>query len=188
MRIKNELADVNKKEVWNRDWQGVKDIYFWRLRQHYFGVAPLLRGKVLDLGCGPGYLAAWTEPNESFYTGVDISETAIGYGKELFPAATFLVHDLAVDTLPFENNSFETVVMSEVIEHLPDYSHLLQEAKRVSSKYILISVPVNMPNPDHVWPEWSEEDIKREFSILGNIKLIKTDTIYNFNVVWIEKN
>jgi SAM-dependent methyltransferase len=185
--FKNESADRDKKAQWNKDWAEVKDIYFWRLRQHYFAVAKRLQGSVCDLGCGPGYLAAFTEPNEGFYTGVDISEVGIEYAKFLFPGAHFLVADIAKEHINLPDASFDTVVASEVIEHLPDFSNVLKEMVRLSRLQMVISMPVNMPNDDHYWPIWSEEDIRREFAGMGTITEIFRDEVYNFNVVTIKK-
>ena len=87
----------------------------------------------------------------------------------------------------FEDGSFKTVVISEVCEHLEDYQTLLSEAKRISNEYILITVPVNMPQPDHVWPKWSYEDCEREFGRLGTILEIRRNYEYNYNLIWIRK-
>lgn len=185
--IKNDKAIHDKKIQWDKDWAEVKDIYFWRLRQHYFAVANKLVGTVCDIGCGPGYLCGFVKPNESFYTGVDISQVGLDYGKMLFPAAKFVQADVAADNLPFDTSSFDTVVMSEVIEHLPDYSHLLSEARRISRNRIVITVPVDLYNDDHVWPVWTEEDIRREFASVGTIESIDIDPIYNFNLICLKK-
>lgn len=185
--IKNEKGVHEKKELWNRDWEEVKTIYFWRLRQHYFAVAEKLEGTVCDIGCGPGFLAGFVKPNESLYTGVDISQVGLDYGKMLFPASTFIQADMAVDKLLFGDNTFDTVVMSEIVEHLPDYSNLLSEARRISKNKIVITVPIDLYNDDHVWPIWTEEDIRREFSSVGRIESIFRDTIYNYNLVVIRK-
>ena len=52
-----------------------------------------------------------------------------------------------VDKLPFDDNFFDTVVCSEVLEHIDNLHHILKEIIRVS-QYIIIS----MPNPwGNVW-------------------------------------
>lgn len=45
--------------------------------------------------------------------------------------------------LPFENNSYELVMACQVLEHLPwsDFHKALSELKRVSGKFIIISLP-----------------------------------------------
>lgn len=185
--IKNEKGIHDKKVQWDKDWAEVKDIYFWRLRQHFFAVAEKLRGTVCDIGGGVGYLCAFVKPNESFYTCVDISQVGLDYGKMLFPAATFVQADATKDRLPFPDNTFDTVVMSEVIEHQEDYQNLLSEARRISRDQIVITVPMDLWNDDHVWPVWSEEDVRREFASVGKIESVYRDPIYNFNLIVIKK-
>lgn len=48
-----------------------------------------------------------------------------------------------VRALPFENDSFDVVLASEIIEHLPwaDVDQALSELHRVSKKHVIISVP-----------------------------------------------
>jgi len=43
--------------------------------------------------------------------------------------------------LPFQDGTFDTVVMLDVLEHVYAPEVLLEEAVRVSKKYIIISVP-----------------------------------------------
>lgn len=50
--------------------------------------------------------------------------------------------------LPFKNKSFDLVIASQVIEHLPDLEKIANEMKRVSKKFILIGLPNEL--------EWSK--------------------------------
>jgi len=45
------------------------------------------------------------------------------------------------DDLKFQNNSFDTVLLFEVLEHVENPYKILKEAKRVARKNILITVP-----------------------------------------------
>ncbi len=185
--LKHDHGIKDKKEVWEKDWPLAFDRYFWYQRHHYFAMGQYLRGNVLDIGSGPGYLCAFVQPNEAWYCGVDISPKAIEEGKKLFPAAEFVVADANKEKLKFADNSFQTVVLGEVVEHLEDYQNLFKEAKRISSEYILITVPVYLPQPDHVWPQWSLEDCEREFKQLGKILEIRRQYEHNYNLIWIRK-
>jgi ubiquinone/menaquinone biosynthesis C-methylase UbiE len=91
----------------------------------------LLRGRVLDIGCGAGYFTGRLQRERSDLSiyGVDISETAIKAAKKDFPDNIYSV----VDTykLPFPDNYFNGIIMQCVLEHLDDPSKALREIKRV---------------------------------------------------------
>ena len=48
-----------------------------------------------------------------------------------------------IRNLPFEDNEFDVVLAYEVLEHIPfeDFSVALSELRRVSKKYVIISIP-----------------------------------------------
>lgn len=59
---------------------------------------------------------------------------------------TFRNADVKIDLnnfkkLPFKNNSFDLVVLSQVLEHLFYPEKVIEEVKRVSKKYILVGLP-----------------------------------------------
>ncbi|MBM3252501.1 MAG: class I SAM-dependent methyltransferase, partial [Candidatus Omnitrophica bacterium] len=47
------------------------------------------------------------------------------------------------DKLPFDSNSFDTVIIFELLEHVGNPDEILKEAKRVARKNILLTVPDN---------------------------------------------
>ena len=101
--------------------------------ERYLLAKPYVNGKrVLDAACGEGYgsrlMMDW---GAAEVTGVDISEDGIAKAKAIFEEKNlrFLVH--AVDKLPFPNNSFDTVISLETIEHLDQPEDFLREITRV---------------------------------------------------------
>ncbi|MGC9310001.1 MAG: class I SAM-dependent methyltransferase, partial [Candidatus Nanoarchaeia archaeon] len=46
--------------------------------------------------------------------------------------------------LPFKDNSFDIVIMNQILEHLVNCDELIKEAKRVSKKYIFVGLPNEM--------------------------------------------
>ena len=84
--------------------------------------------KVLDLGGRDGTLTKhFIDTNN--VTLADIDENALKYAQNNYRVETMKV-DLN-QSLPFPDNSFDVVVMAEVLEHLPYPSLTLSEIKRV---------------------------------------------------------
>ena len=165
--MKQDLTQVVTVEELDAEWTKNELVYYWYLRHHYQIVEQYLVGTVLDIGCGPGYLAARVKPNEGMYTGVDISPKAIEIARKLFPSAAFHIHDAEHDALPFPDRSFDTIVASEVFEHLQTHELLLSEIRRCARTSIVITVPISMGGVGHIWPAWSYQDCVDKFGCLG---------------------
>ena len=78
-------------------------------------------GAVLDVGCWTGGLARiLTDHVPCSYTGIDVEPAAqaIEAARRAVPEQRFLVVP-SVESLPFEAESFDVVVLTEVIEHVP---------------------------------------------------------------------
>jgi SAM-dependent methyltransferase len=94
------------------------------------------RGRLVDLGCGKVPLFATYRELVSEVTCVD------------WPASTSArpYVDVQVDlsgTLPFENASFDTIVLSDVLEHLPNPEHMWREMARLLAPggHALVNIP-----------------------------------------------
>ena len=105
--------------------------------------------KVLDLGGRDGTLTKhFIEKNN--VTLADIDENALEYAKRNYKVETMRV-DLN-QSLPFKDNSFDVVVMAEVLEHLPYPNITLSEIKRVlktNGRFI-----GNLPLAYHLKDRW----------------------------------
>lgn len=86
---------------------------------------------VLDVGCGDGYVASLIldqRPDLSF-RGIDVAvREDTGIPVEQFDG----------ERLPFEDRSFDCVMFVDVLHHTDDPNVLLQEARRVARKSIVI--------------------------------------------------
>lgn len=94
---------------------------------------------VLDLGSGDGLFLALLREKGIKGKGLDLSEE--GVAKANTKGLDTAVFDFASNRLPFPDNSFDTVVMLDILEHLYDPQSLLREAARVSKKNIIVGVP-----------------------------------------------
>lgn len=94
--------------------------------------------KILDVGVGPGFLAAEMAREvgpSGRISGIDISEPMLAMARERCskPGAPATVDFQLADAtkLPFPDGSFDAVVSTQVYEYVPDVDAALGEARRV---------------------------------------------------------
>lgn len=100
-------------------------------------------GRVLDIGCGDRWVAS-TMGDAAEYVGLD------------YPGTVSLGYDGAADVLgngmqlPFSDASFDTVVLLDVLEHLPAAMRAIAEANRVlrPGGVLIVQVPFLYPLHD----------------------------------------
>ncbi len=96
--------------------------------------------RVLDVGCGIGYLSGLAKNLGANVVGIDMSIEALKYSQstleESFVNAT-------AGTLPFRDNQFDKIIFADVIEHVPDDRLAIQEIIRVAKPMatIVVSTP-----------------------------------------------
>ncbi len=98
--------------------------------------------RVLDLGCGAGRFVAALRDAGADPVGVEIASGALERARAVAPGADLRL--LAQDgSIPLEHGSVDLVWCSEVLEHIADGAHLLQEARRVlrPGGRMLVTVP-----------------------------------------------
>src|SRR5438067_8356473 len=84
---------------------------------------------VLDVACGPGYLSATAKELGAIPIGIDFSEKMIAIAKEMFPDTPFRQGD--AQELPFEDRSFDRVLINFGLLHLSHPEKACAEACRV---------------------------------------------------------
>ncbi|MCP4049459.1 MAG: class I SAM-dependent methyltransferase [bacterium] len=103
--------------------------------------------KLLDAGCGKGFTGNSVFGLCKEYHGFDISYSAVAIAKKRLPNGVFNVGSLK--KLPYDDEEFDCVVCSEVLEHIPDYLKAMSELSRVTKMggSLIITTP-NKHNPD----------------------------------------
>lgn len=103
-------------------------------------------GSILDIGCGRGLLLKKLHERapDLALTGIDISEKLCEISKKNVPTATIIRGD--AEALPFPDESFDFIFMTEVLEHMLDYDKAVSELCRVLK--LGGSCVITVPNRD----------------------------------------
>ncbi len=104
-------------------------------------VRELQPAQILDVGCGEGYVlgALRAEGITCPMHGIDFSQDAIELAQKRVPDATFEV----IDALDVANagRQYDLVLMTEVLEHIPNPERMLPVLERIAKRYVVTSVP-----------------------------------------------
>jgi SAM-dependent methyltransferase len=93
---------------------------YWRDVTRHFDPGAAL----LDIGCG----TAWLADHFANYQGIDASPDAVATASA---AGRRVVQGGADTALPFADESFDAVVLKDLLEHVPDPVFTVAEARRV---------------------------------------------------------
>lgn len=93
---------------------------------------------VLDVGCGIGNGLRYLMAQGKDVKGIDISDVAVEKAK----ANGYDVRQGSITEIPFEDNSFDMVVSTDVLEHLPEglVEEAIIELSRIAKKYIGVKI------------------------------------------------
>ncbi len=100
---------------------------------------PLEGRRILDVGCGLGmYVARFRQFSEEVY-GVDVDPEKVAQASLSLPN----IYQAAAEDLPFPDNTFEVVVLNEVLEHVQDDRKAVAEAYRClqNGGHMIVFVP-----------------------------------------------
>ena len=145
-----------------------------------FSLAKQGKGRAaLDVGCGDGFWSKRLKENGWLVTSID------GYDLRYKPAKEVNLEK----PMPFEDNSFDLIWKSEVIEHIHNVDQVLSELRRILKPggrmilttpnsyfwlYDLLKIfgisPAKVQNPDH----------KQFFSLKDMKRLFPTARLYGF--------
>jgi SAM-dependent methyltransferase len=130
--------------------------------------APKFNGHLLDVGCGRKPYRRFLLDNKYIteYTGLDI-EAAIVYEDGIKPDFTW-----DGNVMPFKDNSFDTLMATEVLEHCPNPYQIIKEMERVLKPggLIFFTVPFlwnlhEVPHDEYRYTPFALQRIFKECSM-----------------------
>lgn len=166
--------EIEKIHWW---WEGRRQI----LRQF---IADKPKLKILDIGCGTGETLTFLKDHltKPKLFGIDNSQIAINYAKKRGHQNIVKVN---AKKLPFEDDSFDYILLLDVLEHIHDDASILTEAKRVlrpNGKII-----VTTPALQFIWSDHDSEQghfrryVRRDMKQLSMKTKLRIERISYFN-------
>ncbi len=133
--------------------------------------------KILDLGCGDGYLLNLLKQSgyKNLY-GVDISKTRVKRALELTKLPNKHIVASLGEKTPFLPNFFDVIICSEVMEHIPKPDLLLKEIHRLlkDEGMFIISTP-------------NEEKLKFKRCVHCQKLITLTGHLHSFSITSVKK-
>jgi len=148
--------------------------------------------KILEIGCGEGYLAyELSKQKENIsYQGIDLDTEIIELAQKNCKKANFEVGSV-YNLKKYQQNKYDYIIVSEVLEHLTEPEKALQEILKMQTKQFIFSVPnepiwriLNMMRlkylknfgntPGHL-QHWSENNFNKllsEYFIISDFKTV----------------
>jgi SAM-dependent methyltransferase len=122
------------------------------IRAHLAAVAHEARGRMLDVGCGnKPYRELFPQVTE--YIGMDRASPEVDDQRP--DAAGRQAHydvEGVADQIPFPDQRFDTILCTQVIEHIPDPRRFFAEAARVAAPGAVLIATAPLVNPVHEAP------------------------------------
>jgi ubiquinone/menaquinone biosynthesis C-methylase UbiE len=148
-----EAEVVGEMGLFERAMYELQDQIIVRAHEHMLG-GRVDGARLLDDGCGRGRLLRVLGPRAAACCALDLSPTSLGAARDAYLSVGGDLHRLILVegsgiALPFEDASFDAVVSSEVLEHVPDPLRYLAEIARVLRRGGVATI--STPNG---WMQW----------------------------------
>lgn len=165
-----ECRDLVKQKVLNKDaWKNLYNKDFLRVNERVPPLSERMKmqtpyryemfmqeirpetTKILDVGCGDTYFLSLVKNNFNNVEccGIDVSEEAIMRGDNDVNICIGFAEEL-----PYEDNKFDIVYCSQLLEHIKDPLVVVKELKRVCKVggLVVVTVPIgtNLLDPLHL--------------------------------------
>ncbi len=200
LKAQQQLYD----DGWRKELQaGKEERGNFRTNMEFLHQTSLLESgdKILEIGCGIGSIVSELDKQGYDVTGIDISSEAIAYGLKKYGNIHLEVQ--AAEKLPYEDESFNTVLSFDLFEHIAAIDLHISEVRRVlcDGGYYLFQTPNKYSNAiyETLWTKslkWrryhpslhSPGQLKRRLAGHGfKTRFIKMDPINEFTLKKLQK-
>jgi ubiquinone/menaquinone biosynthesis C-methylase UbiE len=165
-------------------WQRIEKNHWWYKARRSLVKKLVKDGNILEIGCGVGSLISALEDKNRKVIGIDPSKTAIKMAKQKIKKMNlkniFVVVGLG-EKISFSNDFFDSVICTDVLEHIKEDLDLLIELRRILKKggIAIISVPALQK----LWGKQDDEQHHyRRYSMIELERLLEKA---NFKIIFI---
>ena len=110
------------------------------------------KGQVLDVGAGDGYLAGLVAGRCERVVALEYEPSGVELAREMLaPISNIEIHQGNIYKIPNADNSFDVIMMADVIEHLHAPERAIAELARVVRAGGVLLVTTPKWRPDRVW-------------------------------------
>jgi ubiquinone/menaquinone biosynthesis C-methylase UbiE len=120
-------------------------------------------GRLCDLGCGPGQVAAYLHAQGRAVVGVDLADQMVEEARQLHPDIPFIQADMR--QLPFGDATLAGIVAFYSLIHIPpaEISAVLREARRVLAPQGEILIGFHVGQEIRHFDAWLGETVDLDF-------------------------
>ena len=130
---------------------------------------PTYKGNVLDIGCGQSPYNFLLNSSATIYYGIDIVDA------DKFDYNNSKITPFNGEDIPFENDKFDAVICTEVLEHVANFQKLTDEMYRVMKKGATGIVTIPWSARYHYIPwdyfRYTPSSLKTMFSKFSSAKI-----------------
>jgi SAM-dependent methyltransferase len=157
------------------DWHSYDFLIHRFLYSSLFRAKEFMRGRLLDVGCGSKPYEKLLFDSVSEHVGIDIPiEESANKNKK----KADIYYDINLG-LPFESRTFDSVLCTEVLEHIPEPGKLIREINRVlkTGGHLVLTAP----------QVWGLHEVPHDYYRFTEYGLRYLAEKCGFKIIWIEK-
>ena len=173
------MSDV--EEIWNDNARARAEELANRTDQTYWGLlVPMFeylvgeittKERILDVGCGLGFLTNRMTPFAKFVAGVDISKNSLDYARKNFPQVNEWAHSSIVKYQAGHEKSFDVCIANMVFHYFDNLDENLKAIGKLlkDGGFLIFAVP----HP-YFWYANKRFDGKEQFNFLPDYYVEKS--------------
>ncbi len=124
----SQLGYFREVDTKHYDWQTDRGYFAITERELLQAASIPTAGTLLEIGCGEGanlfHLGA-----KRGWVGLDFAKSKLSHANTKLPGVSFACGDAGA--LPFKDEAFDTVLIRDLLHHVPDRNRVVSEAARV---------------------------------------------------------